>query len=117
VAGAKYITSWLSYWKHGFNRLFEGKPTELVRNGELDRKGMRQELMNEQEVFASLRLQGVSDMRTVKKAVMEVDGHVSVILEDWAEPLQKSDVLGPQADQLTGEEKRTDTPYAIEGAR
>lgn len=117
VALAKYLTSWLTYWNHGFNRILEGSPTEIVRNGELVRKGMRAELMNEQEVYAALRLQGVSDVREVKSAIMEVDGEVSVIREDWAEPLQKRDVLGREADRVTGEEKRTDTPRALGVAR
>ena len=113
VAAAKYVTAWLSYLSHGLNRLFEGTPQELVRNGELVREGMRRELMNEEEVMASLRLQGVSDMREVKKAVMEVDGIVSVIREDWAEPLQKRDLHGEEAAKISPEAKRTDTPQAL----
>jgi uncharacterized membrane protein YcaP (DUF421 family) len=116
VALAKYVTVWLSYWKHGLNKILEGSPTEIVRNGELDRKGMHHELMSELEVLAALRLQGVSDMREVKSAIMEVDGEVSVIREDWAEPLQKRDVYGDEAEKVSGEEKRTDTPEAL-GAR
>jgi uncharacterized membrane protein YcaP (DUF421 family) len=113
VAGAKYLTSWLTYFSHGMNRVLEGTPTELVKNGELVRKGLRQELMNEKEVMAALRLQGVADMREVKLAILEVDGQVSVIREEWAEPLQKSDVLGAEAEQVPPGEKRTDTPEAL----
>jgi uncharacterized membrane protein YcaP (DUF421 family) len=113
VAAAKYITSWLTYWNHGLNRILEGSPTELVKHGELAREGMRAELMSEQEVLAALRLQGVSDMREVKRAIMETDGEVSVIREDWAEPLTKRDVYGPEAEKVPGEEKRTDTPQAL----
>jgi uncharacterized membrane protein YcaP (DUF421 family) len=113
VAAAKYVTAWLTYSSHALNKILEGKPTTLVQNGELVRDGMRGELMNEQEVMASLRLQGVSDMREVKSAIMEVDGIVSVIKEDWAEPLRKGDVHGDAAQQSSGEEKRTDTPRAL----
>lgn len=113
VASAKYITAWLSYLNHGLNKLFEGTPREVVRNGEYVRDGMRKELINEEEVMASLRLQGVSDMREVRKAVMEVDGIVSVIREDWAEPLQKRDLHGDEANKISPEEKRTDTPEAL----
>jgi uncharacterized membrane protein YcaP (DUF421 family) len=113
VAAAKYVTAWLTYSSHALNKILEGKPTTLVQNGELVRDGMRGELMNEQEVMASLRLQGVSDMREVKSAIMEVDGIVSVIKEDWAEPLRKGDVHGDAAQQGSDEEKRTDTPRAL----
>ena len=82
VAAAKYATAWLSYWDHGLNKIFEGAPTELVKDGRLVRKNLRKELMNEKEVMAALRLQGISDMREVKLALMEVDGVVSVIRAD-----------------------------------
>jgi uncharacterized membrane protein YcaP (DUF421 family) len=113
VAAAKYTTAWLTYWDHGLNKILEGKPTEIVRHGEFVRDGMRRELMNEQEVMAALRLCDIADMREVEKAVMEVDGEVSVIREDWAEPLQKADVLGKKAEKPSGEKKRTDTPEAL----
>lgn len=113
VAAAKYVTAWLTFWDHGLNKILEGTPTEIVRHGEFVREGMREELMNEKEVLATLRLQGVADMREVERAVLEVDGEVSVIKEDWAEPLRKVDVFGEEADKVSGEEKRTDTPEAM----
>ena len=113
VALARYLTAWLTYWNRGLGHVLEGKPREVVRNGEFLRDGMRAELIGEEEVLAALRLQGIADMREVRRAVMEVDGQVSVIREDWAEPLQKRDVHGAHSDQPSSEEKRTDTPQAL----
>ena len=113
VAAAKYVTAWLSYWDHGLNRILEGSPTELVKDGQLVRRNLRKELMNEKEVMAALRLQGVSNVREVKLALMEVDGVVSVIRAEWAEPLQKSDILGDAANQAASDEQRTDAAGAI----
>jgi uncharacterized membrane protein YcaP (DUF421 family) len=112
VAAAKYVTAWLTYWKHGLEKVLEGVPTELVKHGEFVRDGLHHELVNEKEVLAALRLQGISDMREVKSAFMEVDGQISVIREEWAEPLQRRD-LKPQAKSVTKDEKRTDTPAAL----
>jgi uncharacterized membrane protein YcaP (DUF421 family) len=92
VAAAKYLTSWLTYWNHGLNNLLEGTPTEIVKNGELLRAGLRRELMNELEVMAMLRQEGIGDAAEVKKAILEVDGKVSVLKEDWAEPAQRRDL-------------------------
>jgi uncharacterized membrane protein YcaP (DUF421 family) len=117
VAACKYLTTWVTARSHGLNRILEGTPTELVRHGELVRKGMRAELMNEQEVLAALRLNDVSDMRSVKSAVLEVDGQVSVIREEWAEPLTKSDVRGKDADAIPRDAKRTDTAEALGESR
>ena len=113
VAAAKYVTAWLTCWKPSLSRILEGKPTELVKNGELVRRGLREELLNEKDVMAELRLQGVSDMREVKLALMEVDGVVSVIREEWAEPLRKADILGHEAEKVPPNQKRTDAPEAI----
>ena len=113
VAGAKYATAWLTCLNHGINRIFEGSPAELVKNGKLVRKNLRGEMMNEKEVMAALRLQGVSDVREVKLALLEVDGQVSVIREEWAEPLRKSDVLGDEAHRVPAGAQRTDAPEAI----
>lgn len=118
VAAAKYITAWLTYWDHGLNALLEGKPTEIIRRGELVRDSLRAETMNEKEALAALRLQGIADMREVKSAVIEVDGQVSVLKEEWAEPLQKGDILkgekkkAPDEDEAP-EAKRTDSPEAL----
>lgn len=112
IAGAKYMTAWLSYL--GLNTILEGKPVELVRDGELLRQGMRSELMNEQDVFATLRIHGIDDLREVKLAVLEVDGEVSVIRQPWAEPVQKRDLQGGgKRDEMPPEEKRTDSPRAL----
>lgn len=113
VAAARYVTAWLTYSNGKIGRVLEGKPREVVRNGEFVRESMRHELMGEEEVLAALRLQGISDMREVKKAVMEVDGQVSVIREEWAEPLQKRDVHGAHAQRPSPDEKRTDTARAL----
>lgn len=122
VALAKYVTAWLSYGSRPLNHVLEGTPTDIVRDGAFVRKGLRKELMNELEGFAALRLHGVSDMREVKRATLEVDGEVSVIREDWAEPAQRGDLSGARAREKkkdTGGEdeppegKATDTPKAL----
>lgn len=92
IALAKYLTSLLSYWDHGFNKLLEGQPTEVIRHGELVQKGMRREHMNRHDVMTELRLAGIDDIREVKKATVETDGELSVIREEWAEPIQKADL-------------------------
>ena len=96
IAAAQYSNSWLSYWDHGFLRILEGTPTPIVEKGALRRDGLRRERMNEKDALAELRLQGLEDLREVRLAQLEVDGQVSVIREDWAEPLQRADVF-PEA--------------------
>jgi len=92
IASAHYANSWLSYWGHGFDKLLEGTPTVVVRDGQLQRKGMRAERMNENDVRAELRLNDVDDLEEVRLAMVETDGQVSVLRQDWARTLQKGDL-------------------------
>ena len=114
IAAAKYATAWITYGSEKLSLVLEGRPTELVKNGQLQKKAMRGEMMNDLEVLASLRLQGISDIREVKSAILEVDGAVSVIKEEWAETVRKGDVLeGEQTPGEPPEAARTDTPRAL----
>jgi uncharacterized membrane protein YcaP (DUF421 family) len=119
VAVLQYANSWMSYWDHGTDKVLEGTPSVVVRNGRLERDGMRKERMNEKDVMAELRLRGVSDVHEVKLASVENDGQVSVIREDWAEPLQKGDVRGAAGEKSGAHPQesipphRTDSPAAL----
>jgi uncharacterized membrane protein YcaP (DUF421 family) len=114
IAAAKYFTSWLSYSNPRLNKIIDGTPTVLVRNGNLQPKGLSHELMNQKEVMAALRLEGVSDMREVKLATMEVDGLVSVIKKEWAENLQKIDLeQESKEEEKVPADKQTDSREAL----
>ena len=105
IALAEYGNSWLTYWDHGFDALLEGKPTVIIKDGKLVRRGMRKERINEKEVMMELRLNGIDDLREVKLAIVENDGEVSIIKHDWAEPAQKGDLggeMGKQKKAATG---------------
>jgi uncharacterized membrane protein YcaP (DUF421 family) len=104
IALAQYATGWLTYLSHTMDKLLEGVPTVIVRDGELQRAGMRKERVNEQEVMALLREQSIDDIREVKLGTLEVSGHLTVIKQDWAEPVQKGDLSGPE-----GQQKQADT--------
>ena len=107
IAVAKYFTSYLSYSSPKLAKILEGTPTILVKEGQLNDKGMKSELMSEGEVHAALRLREIEDMREVKLATLEVDGEVSVIKEDWAEPLQKKDLDRKSTKDIIPPDKNT----------
>jgi uncharacterized membrane protein YcaP (DUF421 family) len=125
LAGIAYADSLLSYWDHGMESVLEGKPTIVVKHGEFNRPGMRQERMNEKDVLGALRMQGVRDMREVEYAIVEHDGTVSVVPYDWAQSAIKADV-DPEMSKarnrvLAGQEdpppaKRTVSPEALDSS-
>jgi len=120
IGGLAYADAWLSY--AGMDTVLEGKPTVVIRDGEYVRKGMRAERMNEHDVLAHLREEGIHDMREVHLAVVEIDGTVSVLKRPWAEAAQKADLLdeeGEERSRVVGKqetpppEKRTDSSFAL----
>jgi uncharacterized membrane protein YcaP (DUF421 family) len=122
IGAVAYADSWLAFLHPGLEALLEGKPTVVVRDGEFERRGMRQERMNERDVFGHLRSQGVHDMREVHLAVLEHDGSVSVLKQPWAEPAQKADVLEEEQKrrqktvghaETPSPERRTDSADAL----
>jgi uncharacterized membrane protein YcaP (DUF421 family) len=92
IGGLAFADSLLAFWDHGMEAVLEGKPTIVVKDGEFHRRGMREERMNEKDVLAALRMQGVRDMREVRLAIIEHDGSVSVMPFDWADRVVKADI-------------------------
>lgn len=123
LGAVAWADSALSYLDHGMERALEGKPVLVIKNGDYHRPGMRRERMNEKDVLAALRIQGVRDMRQVQYAIVEPDGTISVVPYDWAEPVMKADV-DPEMARLRrraiGKEDeppashRSDSPQALD---
>jgi uncharacterized membrane protein YcaP (DUF421 family) len=92
IAAAQTANAWLSWWDHGWDKILEGTPTVVVKNGTLQEDGMRSERMNGKEIVAHLRGQGIRDLREVELAMVEEDGSISVLKRKWAEPVTCADV-------------------------
>ena len=101
VALLQYGNSWLSYSSPTMGRILEGQPTPMVKSGQLQRDAMRHERVSEADVLAELRLQGVEDLQEVKLAMIETNGVLSVLREEWAEPAQKADVGAAKEEEET----------------
>jgi uncharacterized membrane protein YcaP (DUF421 family) len=91
IAGAQHANAWLTWWDHGWDKVLEGTPTVVMRNGALQEDGMKRELMGGKDVIAHLRSLGIRDVREVQLALVEDDGSVSVIRRPWAEPATVAD--------------------------
>jgi uncharacterized membrane protein YcaP (DUF421 family) len=74
-----YFIDWAGYYVPALRRLVEPPPLNLIRNGRMLHRNMRQEFITIDELKSQLRKQGVDDVRKVKSAHMEPDGEISVI--------------------------------------
>ena len=74
-----WIVGWLGLRSPWVRQRVIGSPTLLVQNGQLLTDHCRSEGVLEEEVLQALREHGVDNLATVKLAVLEVDGTISVV--------------------------------------
>ena len=86
------VNSWASFKSQFIDKLTGAPPTILVRNGRIQKKELAKERLNEEELFSELRMMGVDNLEEVKQATLEPNGSVSVVLEEWAKPVQYQDL-------------------------
>jgi uncharacterized membrane protein YcaP (DUF421 family) len=76
-----YALDWLSYHFPPISRLIKPPSLLLVKDGKMQKRNMRKELITEDDLRSELREHGVEDLAEVKEVRMEEDGHISVIKE------------------------------------
>ena len=74
-----YVLDWLGYRFPVMSRILRPPAVLLIRDGRVQRRNLRKEMLSEDELLGELREQGVEDVEDVKKCYMESDGHVSVV--------------------------------------
>lgn len=71
--------SWLKLRFVWFERIVDGTPIVVYRDGDWDEGRMRQLRMQQADVRTAARQQGLDDLEKVAVAIVERDGKVSVI--------------------------------------
>lgn len=71
------ITYFIGKNKH-FEKMVEGKPVYLIRNGSFSVGNFSKEVLGEDEFFAELRMQGVSQLGQIEEAIVESSGNISI---------------------------------------
>ena len=80
------ILSVLSLRSVKFRELACGRPTILVRDGEIQQQAMAKNRFTLDELFEQLRGQGVGDLAAVKYAILETSGSLSILLRTADSP-------------------------------
>ena len=77
-----YVLDWLSFkWRFAY-WLLHPPPLRLIRNGQVQARNLRAELITRADLLEQLREQGVEDIASVKKCYLEGDGKMSVIRDE-----------------------------------
>ncbi|HEY8490850.1 MAG TPA: YetF domain-containing protein [Dehalococcoidia bacterium] len=74
-----YALNYLSYRFPLVERLVKPAPVVLIRNGRLNHRAARQELLTHEEIMAHLRTQGIERIEDVKVAYVEPTGEITAV--------------------------------------
>jgi uncharacterized membrane protein YcaP (DUF421 family) len=109
VLVATYIVFAKLSLNNRLKRWLHSKPTILIKDGEIDKKGLEKVHLTVDEILAELRLKGYTKTTDVELAVMEEMGKVSILPKADARPLQPSDL------QITPQPTTIPVPLIIDG--
>lgn len=66
-----------------FNKLLQGSPSVLIRHGRVDQRNLKRAMLTNDELMEALREHGVEYIKDVDMAVLEVDGNISVLADQF----------------------------------
>ncbi len=76
-----YLMKFLMYRSSSVKNLIEGKPVILIYHGKIDIAHLHQESISMDELEEAIREHGIDSYKSVKLAILEVDGNISVIAD------------------------------------
>lgn len=79
VAFLALLMSWASYLWPRAERLLEGEPRVIVRDGEIVSGNLRRNRLTRAEIESEMRLAGISRLQDVAWAILEPRGKISFI--------------------------------------
>ena len=83
--------SWISYFSPRAERLLEGVPRILVRNGELITANIRRDRITHAELEIEMRLAGIARIADVGWAILEPNGKISFISQNKSDETKQED--------------------------
>ncbi len=79
LVGMQFVTARLVVHSTTFSRLVKSEPTLLLHKGKMLKDAMHRERLEEGEVLAAVRKNGLLDVTKVEAVILETDGSISVI--------------------------------------
>lgn len=80
LIGCHVMLAQLTFRFQRLERLIDGTPQVLVRDGQVDAALMRKELLSTDDLEAALRAGGCLDVHEVARATIETNGQITVVL-------------------------------------
>lgn len=78
-----YIFKWLLRISPGFSRVVQGEEIMLIYQGKILNKHLERAMLSREELYACIREHGVEKVEDVDLAILEVDGNISVMTNNY----------------------------------
>jgi uncharacterized membrane protein YcaP (DUF421 family) len=72
-----------------FSKIIQGDKILLVHDGVVIQKGMNEAMMSLDELERAIREHGVADISKVNLAILEVDGNITILTEDFQRKINR----------------------------
>lgn len=79
-----YIFKYLLFRFKGLNHILEGDPVILISEGKVKDKNLRKVRITTDELIEAIHEHGVSSIRDVNLAILEMDGKISIISDNYS---------------------------------
>ncbi|HEX6922692.1 MAG TPA: DUF421 domain-containing protein [Bacillales bacterium] len=92
------LLSILSMKSFRFHNLTSGKPTVMIKNGQIQEENLKKEKMSFGDLMSMLRNKQIYKLSDVELAVMEINGKLSVMKKSETQPITPK-ILGMQVEK------------------
>ncbi len=76
------LLAWFSLKSGTIRRLIDGKPSTIIKNGEIDEAEMKKQRYNLDDLLMQLREQNIRNVADVEFAFLETDGKLSILKKE-----------------------------------
>lgn len=87
LLSCELLISWLALKSGFFRKMLFGKPSILVERGQIVQREMQKNRFSLDELSEELRKKGITDLETVRYAILETDGTLNVLTYASASPV------------------------------
>ena len=87
LLSCELLISWLGLKSSRFRALCFGRPSILMRNGRIQHRELKKNRFTLDELCEELRNKGITDLNTVRYAILETDGTLNVLLRASEQPV------------------------------
>lgn len=79
IVGWDFFLDWLGFRFPAIGKILRPRALLLIKDGQIQGRNLRKEMVSEEELLGELREQGVENFKDVKYSYMESNGHISVV--------------------------------------